>query len=325
MIEHWTTAPTVADLGEQGVLERILPLLPRGSAVVVGPGDDAAVIGWPSDTLVTTCDVLVEGPDFRREWSTGYDIGWKAMASNLADIAAMGAIPRGVIIALAIPTTTGIGAVEDIARGVREGVEHFAPGCGVWGGDLSTSDVVTIAVTVIGDLEGRAPVLRSGAGHGDIVAVAGRLGDSSRGLEALHAAAGNPVGIETLRHRSADVIAHLRPDPPLSLGVVAAKAGATAMMDLSDGLLLDARRLATASAVMIDIDPGVLPDEHALVGGEDHGLLACFPSGSDVPDGFVVIGLVGSGGSEPGRVTVGGVEPHDTLGGWDPYRFGDTK
>jgi thiamine-monophosphate kinase len=325
MIEHWSTAPTVADLGEQGVLERILPLLPQGAGVILGPGDDAAVIDWPSPSLVTTCDVLVEGPDFRRDWSSGYDIGWKAMASNLADIAAMGAVPRGVIIALAVPTTTGISAVEDIARGVAEGLGHFAPECGVWGGDLSTSEVITIAVTVIGDLEGRPPVTRSGACPGDIVAVAGRLGDSSRGLEALRAADGHPVGIETLRQRSGDVIAHLRPDPPLSLGVVAAEAGATAMMDLSDGLLIDARRLAKASDVTIDLDPGAFPDHHALVGGEDHGVLACFPNVSTVPDGFVVIGAVGPGANDPGRVTVGGVEPEDDLGGWDPYRFADTK
>lgn len=324
-MEHWSAPPTVADLGEQGVLERILPLLPPGQGVLLGPGDDAAVIDWPARSLVTTCDVLVEGPDFRREWSTGYDIGWKAMASNLADISAMGAVPRGVIIALAVPTSTGMVAVEDIARGVREGLEHFAPGCGVWGGDLSTSDAVTIAVTVIGDLEGRAPITRSGARPGDIVAVAGRLGDSSRGLEALEAASGNPVGIETLRHRSADVIAHLRPDPPLSQGVVAATAGATAMMDLSDGLLIDARRLATASGVSIDLDPDALPDHHALTGGEDHGLFACFPDRAAVPEGFVIIGRVGSGDGDAGRVSVGGVEPSDELGGWDPYRFGDTK
>jgi thiamine-monophosphate kinase len=325
MSEHWTTSPTVADHGEQGVLDEILPLLPQGPGVIVSPGDDAAVIEWPSPTLVTTCDVIVEGPDFRTEWSTGFDVGWKAIASNLADIAAMGAEPRGVIIALAVPPTTSMAAVSDIARGVRDGLTHFAPHCGVWGGDLSISEVVTISVTVVGDLEGRAAVTRSGAKPGNVVAVAGELGASSRGLEALDNASGNPAEIEKLRGQSAVVRAHLRPTPPLHLGVVASKAGATAMMDISDGFLLDATRLARASGVNIDGDADHFPDDHALTGGEDHGLLACFPSLADVPEGFVVIGRVSAAEGEPGVVTIGGVQPDVQRGGWDPYLFGAKK
>jgi hypothetical protein len=98
----WTQSPTVSDLGEQGVLDRILPILTPGTGVRIGPGDDAAVIDWPGESLVTTMDLMVEGPDFRLEWSTGFDVGWKAMASNLADVAAMGAVSRGVIIGLAV-------------------------------------------------------------------------------------------------------------------------------------------------------------------------------------------------------------------------------
>jgi thiamine-monophosphate kinase len=313
----WTQSPTVSDLGEQGVLDRILPILKNGTGVLIGPGDDAAVIDWPSQTLVTTMDLMIEGPDFRPEWSTGADVGWKAMASNLADVAAMGAVPRGVIIGLAVPDTIGISAVEDIAKGVSAGLNAMAPGCGVWGGDLSSASQVMLSVTVVGDLEGRAPITRAGARAGDVVAHAGKLGVSSRGLAKLLLEGSDP---ETLRETSEEVAWHLRPTPPLHLGPVAALAGATAMMDVSDGVLIDARRMATASGVVIDLDGAAIPDHHALTGGEDHGLLACFPAGVTLPDGFVVLGRVWEGSKQPGVVLVDGVIPGDGPGGWDPYR-----
>jgi thiamine-monophosphate kinase len=317
MSSSWSQSPTVSELGEQAVLDRILSLLTVGHGVQVGPGDDAAVVSWPSDHLVTTMDLMIEGPDFRLDWSTGFDVGWKAMASNLADVAAMGAVSRGVIIGLALPDTIGMSAVEDIARGVTAGLTHMAPGCGVWGGDLSSASQVMISVTVVGDLEGRAPVTRSGATAGDLVAHAGPLGLSSRGLSELLEKGSDPV---SLRETSDAVAWHLRPTPPLHLGPVAALAGATALMDVSDGLLIDARRMAVASGVVIDLDGGVIPDHHSLTGGEDHGLLACFPPDSSVPDGFAVVGRVIAGAGQPGVVTVDGVVPADGQGGWDPYR-----
>jgi thiamine-monophosphate kinase len=313
----WTDSPTVSELGEQRVLDRILPILKTSKGVRVGPGDDAAVIDWPSESLVTTMDLMVEGPDFRREWSTGFDVGWKAMASNLADVAAMGAVSRGVIIGLAVPDNIGISALEDIARGVTAGLDRMAPGCGVWGGDLSSASQVILSVTVVGDLEGRWPVTRSGAKPGDVVAHAGTLGVSSRGLAELVDEGGDP---EALRETSEAVMWHLRPTPPLHLGPVAALAGATAMMDVSDGLLIDARRLARASSVTIDLDTRGIPDHHALTGGEDHGLLACFPANVPVPEGFRVLGRVVKESTQPGEVTVDGVIPDEGAGGWDPYR-----
>jgi thiamine-monophosphate kinase len=313
----WTQSPTVSDLGEQGVLDRILPLLTPGHGVEIGPGDDAAVVDWPGESLVTTMDLMVEGPDFRLDWSTGFDLGWKAMASNLADVAAMGAVARGVIIGLAVPDTIGVSAIEDIAQGVSAGLEKMAPGCGVWGGDLSSASQVMVSVTVVGDLEGRAPVTRSGAQAGDVVAHAGHLGVSSRGLEKLLREGSDT---QSLRETSDEVAWHLRPTPPLHLGPIAAGAGATAMMDVSDGLLIDSRRMARASTVVIDLDGDAIADHHALTGGEDHGLLACFPAASAVPEGFVVIGRVMEGQEQPGAVTVDGVVPGDGAGGWDPYR-----
>lgn len=316
----WTQPPTVSDLGEQGVLDRIVPLLTPGEGVLIGPGDDAAVIDWPSGSLVTTMDLMIEGPDFRLDWSTGCDVGWKAMASNLADVAAMGAVPRGVIIGLAVPDAIGISAIEDIATGVSAGLKEMAPGCGVWGGDLSSASQVMLSVTVVGDLEGRAPVTRAGARAGDVVAHAGKLGVSSRGLAELLREGSNP---HTLRETSDEVAWHLRPTPPLHLGPAAADAGATAMMDVSDGVLIDARRMAKASGVIIDLDGGAFPDHHALTGGEDHGLLAAFPADAALPDAFVVVGRVRDGSEQPGVVSVDGEIPGDALGGWDPYRRGD--
>jgi thiamine-monophosphate kinase len=315
------TSPTVADVGEQGVLAQILPLLPTGEGVTLGPGDDAAVIDWPHGTLVTTCDLMIEGPDFRRNWSTGFDVGWKAMASNLADVAAMGATPRGVVIGLAVPDQVGVSAVADIARGVAEGLAQMAPGCGVWGGDLSESDQVMISVTVIGDLEGRAAITRQGASVGDVVAVGGVLGQSSRGLSILLEAGEDAEAISGLLGFP-EVIAHLRPTPPLHLGIDAARGGATAMMDISDGLLLDAARMARASRVAIDLHSAAVVDDHALSGGEDHSLLACFPPGVELPPGFLVIGQVVEPGEAAGLVTVDGVVPAGS-GGWDPYRRGN--
>jgi thiamine-monophosphate kinase len=317
MPSTWTQVPTVADLGEQDVLERILALLTTGAGVQIGPGDDAAVVTWPGDSLVATMDLMVEGPDFRLEWSTGFDVGWKAMASNLADVAAMGAVSRGVIIGLAVPDAVGIAAVEDIARGVSAGLERMAPGCGVWGGDLSSASQVMLSVTVLGDLQGRAPVTRSGASPGDIVAHAGELGLSSRGLAELLEPGSDPA---LLRETSDAVRWHLRPTPPLHLGPLAADAGATGMMDVSDGLLIDARRMARASGVVIDLDGDVVTDRHALVGGEDHGLLACFPLDAPLPDGFVVVGHVAEGSHDSGVVMVDGEVQEGGLGGWDPYR-----
>lgn len=316
---------SVGDVSEGELLAGILAVLSGASAAVVGPGDDAAVLAAPGERVVVTTDTLVHGPDFRLAWSTGYDLGFKAAAVNLADVAAMGARPTALFVALAMPAETTVAFVIELARGLRAACDRLAPGCAVEGGDLTASDTLTIAVTAVGVLDGRAPVLRSGARPGDVVTVAGRLGAAARGLAVLFERFRDPDGVPVPVDLGAlddasrtDLVAQLRPEPPVALGPVAAAAGASAMMDVSDGLLLDATRLADASGVSVDLT-GV-GEGPALRGGEDHALLATFPAGATLPAGFRVIGRVRARGAV--AVTVDGMEPAGP-GGWDPLRDWD--
>lgn len=320
---------TLGETGEAATLARIFPRLPEADAALVGPGDDAAVLRAPDGRYVVTTDTMVHGPDFRRAWSSPHDLGWKAAATNLADVAAMGAVPTALVVALVAPAGTPVTELEAFADGLRDACAVLAPGCGVVGGDLSVSTTLTIAVTAFGDLEGREPVLRSGAGAGDVVAIAGSLGLAATGLVLLFERGvdddGHPDAAAAARLRAADpepLAAQLAPSPPIAAGPAAARAGATAMLDVSDGLAIDARRIADASGVALDlgtvaiaaaagagIDPRV-----ALSGGEDHALLATFPPGAVLPPGFAPIGRVveGAGLRVDGR-------PFDGRGGWDPY------
>jgi thiamine-monophosphate kinase len=203
-------------------------------------------------------------------------------------------------------------------------VDALSPGCGVVGGDLSTSAVFTVSVTAFGDLGGRAPVLRAGARPGDVLAVSGELGRAARGLARLfrdgvdaHGEPSRSATVASGADTDPDVDRQRRPVPPIADGPLAATAGATAMLDLSDGLAIDAGRLARASRVTLDLDAdGVAgADDLALHGGEDHGLLATFPPGVTLPGGFRRIGAVVARG---GTDLVRGGEPVPTTG-WDPY------
>ncbi|WP_432536741.1 thiamine-phosphate kinase [Kineococcus arenarius] len=318
----------VEDLDESELLARVLPLLP--SRALLGPGDDAAVVAAPDARVVATTDVLVEGRDFRRDWSTGADVGWKAVAQNVADVAAMGAGCTGLLVALGLPGDLDVAWVEDFATGAAQACRAF--GAVVVGGDLSGASEVVVAVTALGDLAGRAPVLRSGARPGDVVALAGPPpGRSAAGLDLLRAGRlRGPGSVPDL------LAAHRRPVPPVALGPAAADAGASALMDVSDGLLRDAGRIAAASGAVLDLHlEGTVLAEAAdalaaatgadpatarswvLTGGEDHGLLACFPAGARAPEGFRAVGRVLAGTP---RVLVDG-EPWSGAGsGWDHFR-----
>ena len=324
----------VGDLSEEELLAVITPLLPRGPQTPVGTGDDCAVLFFPDARTAGSTDVLVEGRHFRTQWSTGHDVGARAAAQNLADAAAMGARPVALVVGLVMPAATPVGWVRDFAQGLAQGCEPC--GAGVVGGDLSAGDSLVVAVTVLGDLEGRAPVLRSGARPGDIVVHVGTLGRSAAGLALLSAgtgcASGSCSSVPEGRDRSqarACIEAFRAPTPPLAAGRELALAGATSMLDVSDGLLRDAGRIARASGVVIDLDdPDNLPDASfldpvaalvnahdgsdardlarswLLTGGEDHGLLATVPADAleRLPAGARVIGRVLSPQSSPARV-----------------------
>lgn len=311
---------TLGEVGELDALKRIFPRLPSAAAELIGPGDDAAVLAAPDKRMVITTDMMIHGPDFRLAWSRPYDLGWKAAATNLSDIAAMGAVPSGLVVAIAAPTDTPVSSLEAIADGLREGCEALAPGSGVIGGDLSVSTVLTIVITAFGDLEGRAPVLRSGAQVGDVIAVSGTLGLAAEGLRLLFdegVVAGEPdaaAAADVAARYPEAVAAQLRPVPPIADGKEASLGGATAMLDLSDGLAIDARRIATASGVGLDLSSEAVGGRVQLDGGEDHSLLATFPESAALPAGFRAIGRVVEGVG----LLVDGVA-YTKRGGWDPY------
>ncbi|MFD4991653.1 thiamine-phosphate kinase [Cellulosimicrobium cellulans] len=335
----------VRDVPEEALLARIFPLLPTAPTTLVGPGDDCAVVAAPDGRYVVSTDVLVEDRHFRRRWSSGYDVGWRAAVQNLADVVSMGARPAALVVSLVMPGDLPVDWVTGLARGLADACTPL--GAAVVGGDLSGGDQVVVAVTVHGDLEGRAPVLRSGARPGDVVALAGSLGRSAAGLALLDA--------DRADLDDALVVAHLRPDPPLAAGPAAADAGATAMMDVSDGLLRDAGRMARASGVVVDLELAALGADRdrlraasaaldgasgdgagatdgdartdarertegwVLSGGEDHALLATFPADAGLPDAFRAIGTVRTVDGVGAGVRVDGRVAHRATG-WDHFR-----
>ncbi|HJY01706.1 MAG TPA: thiamine-phosphate kinase, partial [Streptosporangiaceae bacterium] len=245
---------TVAALGEFGLIAALSGWLrgisPADPRALVGIGDDAAVLAAPDGRVVASTDFLLEGRHFRREWSSAADVGHKAAARSLIDIAAMGAVPTGLLVALAAPPDLPVTWARDLTEGLA--AECARAGATVVGGDTASAGSILLATTVLGDLAGRAPVLRSGAAPGDLVAVTGPLGHAAAGLallEAVHTVSPTdpPAWAASL------VAAHRRPQPSYDAGPEAADLGATAMIDISDGLLADLGHVASASGVLIDL------------------------------------------------------------------------
>ncbi|GLW28906.1 thiamine-monophosphate kinase [Actinoplanes regularis] len=294
--------------------------LDAGSATLLGPGDDAAVVRAADGRVVASTDVLVEGRHFRRDWCGPADVGHRAAAANLADIAAMGATPTALLVALCVPVDLD----PSWAEGLADGLTREAARCGasVVGGDISASPTLTIAVTALGDLGGLDPVRRDGARPGDILALAGRIG---------YAAAGYTVLSRGFRTPKILVEAYRRPELRYEAGPEAARHGATSMIDVSDGLVQDLGHLAAASAVGIDIRSGAFevpdqmrdaaqalgtdPYQWVLAGGDDHPLAATFPPGTRLPEGWREIGSVHDGSG----VTVDR-KPWTGPLGWDHFR-----
>jgi thiamine-monophosphate kinase len=279
--------------------------------------------------VVATTDLIVEGRHFRRDWSGPADVGVKAAARNLADVAAMGARPRSLLVGLACPGDLPAGWVLEMIGGVV--TECRRAGASVAGGDVAGADVVMLGVTALGDLAGLPPVTRAGASPGDLVAIAGRLGWSGGGLALLRAGYARAAEPDL----TALVTAHRRPQPPYGAGPAAAIAGASAMIDVSDGLLADLGHIAAASGVRIDLVAAdvpvtesltaagrllaVDPLEWALTGGEDHALAATFPAGTRLPDGWRVIGTVTAARTAGAGVWVDGAI-REGPAGWDHFR-----
>jgi thiamine-monophosphate kinase len=336
------------DLDEAELLARIVPRYASTRGVVrdpapVGPGDDAAVVAAPSGSVVATTDTMVRGRDWRDEWSSAHDVGRKAVAQNLADVAAMGAVPTALLVALMADPETPV----DWCLGLADGIAQAAAEAGaeVVGGDVSSAGAgqVVVAVTALGDLRGRRPVLRSGARPGDVVAVCGSLGLSGGGLALLEAGEGLEEprwGPDTPASRAVTglVAYHRAPQPPWGAGAVASAAHAHALVDVSDGLVTDVGRVATASGVRVDLFGRVLRERFAagpltlalgeeeamrqvLSGGEEHALVGCFPPDVVVTSlpgpAWVVVGQVHEAGGQGALVTVDD-EAVDARG-WDHF------
>jgi len=312
-------SPTLQQLGEFAVIDRLVRGRRQPGAVLLGPGDDAALVSAGGGPTVVSTDVLVQDRHFRLDWSTPHDVGRKAIAQNAADIEAMGARATAFVVGFGAPGDTPVALVDALVDGMWD--EAGRIGAGIVGGDLVGCPQWVLSVTVLGDLDGRAPVLRSGAKAGSVLAVVGELGRSAAGYALWH----NGIeGFDEIRGR------HLVPQPPYGQGAVAAAAGAQAMIDVSDGLIADLRHVAEASGVGIDLSTAALAADHdaltaaaaavgvdpwpwVLGGGEDHALVGCFAG--PAPVGWRVIGRVLDGSA---RVLVDGREWRG-YAGWQSY------
>ncbi|TDD16489.1 thiamine-phosphate kinase [Kribbella turkmenica] len=316
---------TLGSTGEFGLIAAITKGLSTGEDVLVGPGDDAAVVAAPDGRMVITTDLLVEGRHFRQDWSSAYDVGRKAAAQNLADIMAMGARPTSLVVGFGAPADLPTAWALELSQGLVDEAELVE--ASIVGGDTVQSDKIIVSVTAFGSLDGRPPVLRSGARPGDEVAFTGRLGWAEAGYTVLTRGFRSPRSV---------VEAHRRPQPPYAEGPRAALAGASSLCDVSDGLLSDLGHIAVASEVAIDVHAHALsvPEplqavaaatgvdglKFVLTGGEDHALVGTFEP-ADVPEGWTVIGSVAEGNQErpAGTVTVDGA-PYAAESGHAHFR-----
>ena len=324
----------MAAVGEFGLIAEVSGVLPPDPRALVGIGDDAAVLAAPDGRVVACTDFLLEGRHFRRDTSSAADVGVKAAARSLIDVAAMGAVPTGLLVALAAPGDLPVSWARDLTRGLA--AECARAGASVIGGDTARASSVLLAITGLGDLAGRAPVLRSGAAPGDVVAVAGPLGHAAAGLALLSARI-----TRDLPGWAGPLLAAQRaPQPPYDAGPEAAGLGATAMIDISDGLLADLGHIAAASGVLIDVVSARLSPgdalrtaasalDHAsgpgpagalawvLTGGEDHALAATFPPGTALPSRWTVIGEVKASPGASGVIVDG--QAWTGSAGWDHF------
>ncbi|MFN8521826.1 MAG: thiamine-phosphate kinase [Chloroflexota bacterium] len=341
-------AQTVAEIGEFGLIRRLVARIEPADRDPLAPpsvgemlvGDDAALWTPEADrNEVLTTDTLVEGVHFRTTTTSWGDLGWKAMAQNISDVAAMGARPTLGFVTLGIPRHTRVADLDELYDGIGDCLHRF--GARLAGGDTVSSPIVFISVTVVGQVAG--PGLRRGAARpGDALAVTGTLGDSIAGLEILESAVVTSDSFDT--DAAALVSAHRRPTPRVAEAQCLAEHGVRAGMDLSDGLLGDVGKLAFASGLSALIEIDRLPVSSALVhtrgnqaratalaGGEDFELLVAGPepllrdAGATLnAQGLAHLTLVGSlAVGQPGAIKV--VDSTGRLvrvdrGSWDHFK-----
>ena len=334
----------VRDLGEFGVIERLTDLVteerggpdnatPYNFRLMVDAGDDTAAWRCGRGTELFTTDTVVEGVHFTEATTTWRDLGWKLLAANVSDIAAMGGLPLYALITLGLPADTDVEDIEAMYRGMLELGSRY--GVAIVGGDVVRSPVVFVTVGLTGVCEA-VPMLRSNAVPGDLVAVTGDMGSSAGGLEiALKELPFRGEAAECLKR------AHRRPEPCISQGCTLAIHGVRTAMDVSDGLVDDLSKLCRASGVAARLDADrvpvhpalteVFPESYldmALGGGEDYQLVFTAPRTVmeqvlvELGPPAAVIGEIVDG--EVGRVTVidsrSGESLPDSRGGWDHFR-----
>ncbi|WP_280398306.1 thiamine-phosphate kinase [Nocardia carnea] len=329
-----STRPTVRDLGEFALIDRINAGRAQGPAIRLGPGDDAAVLTAARGQYVVSTDMLIEERHFRLDLSRPEEIGRKAIAQNAADIYAMGAAPVGYVIGLGLPGHAPVDVVTELADGFW--AEAARAGGSIAGGDIVRSEQVVISVTAFGDPLGEQPVTRSGARVGGTVAIAGRPGWSAAGFELLtgsHPDATRDYG-DSLAGMAAAAHRAPRPDYDTVRAAMTTGTPPAALTDISDGLLADLGHLAAASGVAVAVDTAHLRDpelerlateleadarQWILTGGEDHVFAGVWSPGVTPPPGWTPIGVI-----EPGQgVTVDG-ERYDGPGGWEAFSGTDS-
>ncbi|MFW0184529.1 thiamine-phosphate kinase [Rothia sp. CCM 9418] len=323
----------VKDFNEEQLLEMFLPIFEehnqrvaqrlekvhKPNPCILGAGDDSAIFSFNQGLTVMSIDTQTENQDFRTQWvsghqSSGYDVGWKLVTQNIADIVAMRAVPQTLLISLSLPPQTPCQWLQDCAHGVVDALSHNeAQECTISGGDLGASTEISITVTAVGRCLGE-PVRRNNARPADVIAVAGELGTAAAGLALLD----SPEFLGVNNPELLDLVyTQKRPSTPLTLGLSAENAHS--MMDISDGLIRDGQRIAKASKVSMDFSlhllekdlkkllpaaqwlcqhtqkyatstPEHLAKQWVLYGGENHSMLATFSSSEKLPQGFRAVG-----------------------------------
>ena len=326
----------VSELGEFGLIARLRATLPRadGMRLLLGAGDDAAVWRRGDGYAMATTDTMVAGTHFLPGKVDWRDVGWKALATNISDIAAMGGTPTFALITLCLPPDAAVAAIDELYAGLRECAAAF--GVTIAGGDIVSSPVFTITIALTGTAAidaGGAPLLlrRDAAAAGNIVAVSGALGGSAGGLRLLLAGSAATSEVERLLARR-----HMRPVPRVDVGHAAIVSGVRCGMDISDGLVQDLGHICEASGLAAELWLGRVPADAALAtrfpdeaamlaatGGEDYELLlvgdedALARTSAALPAPLVIVGRMLEGEPRVRVLDERGAEIELPARGWD--------